>query len=195
VNQAVLVEHIRQSADLVWVVLVVVWIVFAWRTKRTIRRESNVSQLLYTFILAIGVYLIFGPNIGIRLLDQPLYPLTPSVAVAGFAAVLLGVGISIWARVILADNWSNSVTLKENHTLVIVGPYRAVRHPIYSGNLLAMVGSAMQRGEVRSFLGVALLFLSFWLKARVEERFMMQEFGDDYLKYCREVRALVPMIF
>jgi protein-S-isoprenylcysteine O-methyltransferase Ste14 len=78
---------------------------------------------------------------------------------------------------------------------VLSGPYRAVRHPIYSGFLLGMIGFAVQQGYARSFVGVLFCGLSFWLKARAEERFMMTQFGDEYVRYRSRVKSLVPLIF
>ena len=85
--------------------------------------------------------------------------------------------------------------MKENQTLVRTGPYRIVRHPIYSGILLGMLGSALQRGGIRCFAGVLICGLSFLLKTRAEERFMVQSFGEEYLQYRLKVKALAPFIF
>jgi len=195
VNQGALLEQLRQAAGILWMGLVLVWIVSALRTKRTIQSQSSASQLLYTAILVVGVYLIFAKQSGILWLDRQLFLVTPPVALVGLVVVLMGVVFSIWARVILGGNWSNFVTVKENHTLVRKGPYRVVRHPIYSGILLGMIGSALQRSELRSFVGVMICGFSFWLKTRTEEHFMVQRFGEEYLQYCHEVKALAPFIF
>lgn len=194
-NQAALIEQLRQLASLLWIVLAAVWVVSALRTKRIVQRQSSVSQLLFTAILVVGVCLIFVKETGIPWLDRPLFSPTVPIAVVGLAAVFMGVVFSIWARLILGGNWSNFVTVKENHTLIRRGPYRIVRHPIYSGVLLGMLGSALQRGGIRCFIGVLLCVLSFWLKSRLEERFMVQNFGDEYLEYRHQAKALVPFIF
>jgi protein-S-isoprenylcysteine O-methyltransferase Ste14 len=178
-----------------WMALVLVWVVSALRTKRTIQNQSSTWQLLYTAILVVGVYLIFAKQSGIPWLDRQLFLVTVRIALAGFLAVLMGVVFSIWARLMLGDNWSNRVTVKENHTLVRRGPYRIVRHPIYSGILLGMLGSALQRGEMCSFVGVIICGLSFWLKTRAEEQFMVQRFGEEYRQYRHKVKALAPFIF
>ena len=75
------------------------------------------------------------------------------------------------------------------------GPYSIVRHPIYSGILLGMLGSTLQRGGIRCFVGVLVCGFSFWLKTRAEERFMVQSFGEEYLQYRLKVKALAPFIF
>jgi protein-S-isoprenylcysteine O-methyltransferase Ste14 len=198
VNQAALIEQLRQSTSFLWLVLALVWVVSAlrnMRTKRTIQSQSSTWQLLYTAILVVGVYLIFAKQSGILWLDRQLFSVTVPIVVAGFLAVLVGVVFSVWARLMLGDNWSNRVTVKENHTLVRSGPYRIVRHPIYSGILLGMLGSALQRAGIRCFVGVLICGFSFWLKTRVEERFMVQSFGEEYLQYRHKVKALAPFIF
>jgi protein-S-isoprenylcysteine O-methyltransferase Ste14 len=195
VNQTALIEQLRQSTSFVWMVLALVWVVSALRTKRTIRSQSGASQLLYTAILVAGVYLIFAKQSGIPWLDRQLFPVTIPIVLTGLLAVLIGVAFSVWARLMLGDNWSNRVTVKENHTLVRRGPYRIVRHPIYSGILLGMLGSAIQRGGIRCFAGVLICGFSFWLKTQAEERFMVQSFGEEYLQYRRKVKALAPFIF
>jgi protein-S-isoprenylcysteine O-methyltransferase Ste14 len=171
-----------------------VWVVSALRTKRTVQSQSSASQLLFTAILAVGGY-IFAKQSGIAWLDRQLFSVTVPLALAGLLAVLIGVAFSIWARFMLGSNWSSRVTVKENHTLVRTGPYRIVRHPIYSGILLGMLGSALQRGGIRCFVGVLICGLSFWLRTRAEERFMVQSFGEEYLQYRLKVKALAPFIF
>jgi protein-S-isoprenylcysteine O-methyltransferase Ste14 len=193
VNQ--MIERLLQAAVVPWIALIVVWVVGALRTKRTIQSQSSASQLLYTAILIAGVYLIFANQSGIPWLDHQLYPVTVPIALVGLLAVLMGVAFSVWARLMLGGNWSNRVTVKENHTLVRTGPYRIVRHPIYSGILLGMLGSALQRGGIRCFVGVLICGFSFWLKTRAEERFMVQSFGEQYLQYRHRVKALAPFIF
>ena len=194
-HQATPIDYIRLATSLLWMILGIVWIVAAFRTKRTVQRQPIAVQVFYTVLLVIGGCMVFVPNIGIPWLDRPLYPVTVSIAYQCFLIVLIGVAFTIWARFRLGTNWSNNVTVKEDHTLMRTGPYRLVRHPIYSGILFGMLGSALQRGEVRCFIGVLFFFLSYWLKSRVEERFMVQNFGDEYLQYRHKVKALVPFIF
>ena len=194
-NQAVLIERVIQATAFLWIALVLVWVVSTFRTKRTIKSQSSAWQFLYTVIIVVGVYSIFAKQIGIPWLDIQLFSVTVPTAFVGLLAVLTGVTFSVWARLMLGGNWSNSVTVKENHTLILRGPYRIVRHPIYSGILLGMLGSALQRGSIRRFLGVLICGFSFWLKSRVEERFMVQSFGGEYLQYRHKVKALAPFIF
>jgi protein-S-isoprenylcysteine O-methyltransferase Ste14 len=86
------------------------------------------------------------------------------------------------------------VTVKQNHELILRGPYAVVRHPIYSGFLLALAGTAIAVGEVRAFIGWGLAFATFFLKSAREEQFMRAEFSDEYARYSQRVRRLIPFI-
>ena len=94
----------------------------------------------------------------------------------------------------LGRNWSGIVTVKQDHELVRSGPYRWVRHPIYTGLLIAFVGTAISRGEWRGVLAVLIVFAALWRKLQLEERWMIETFGDAYLRYRAEVRALIPFV-
>jgi len=115
--------------------------------------------------------------------------------VVGVALNFAGLLFTVWARVHLGRNWSGAVTLKQDHELITSGPYRIVRHPIYTGLLLAFAGLAVARGEWRSILGLVIMALSFWLKLRIEERLMVEQFGSAYETYRRRVNALIPFVF
>jgi protein-S-isoprenylcysteine O-methyltransferase Ste14 len=98
----------------------------------------------------------------------------------------------VWARVHLGRNWSGNVTVKEGHELIHTGPYRYVRHPIYTGILTGAIGTAICSGTLRAALGLTVLAAAFIVKLRAEERFMRETFPGQYQKYCEEVPALVP---
>ena len=114
--------------------------------------------------------------------------------VLGAALVWLGVLLCCWARVVLGRNWSSVVQIKQDHELVRNGPYRVVRHPIYSGLLLAFLGTALAIGEWRGLLATAIAAGSFWIKLRLEERWMRERFGEAYVDYMRHSKALVPWL-
>ena len=86
------------------------------------------------------------------------------------------------------------VTVKQNHELILRGPYAVVRHPIYSGFLLALAGTAIAVGEIRAFIGLGVAFIGFLLKSAAEERFMREEFSDEYARYSQRVKRLIPFI-
>jgi len=102
--------------------------------------------------------------------------------------------VAIWARLILGENWSARVIVKQGHQLISSGPYAYVRHPIYSGFLLAVTGTAIVIGEWRGLLAIVLVVVTQSLKAQREEKFMLSEFGDRYAQYQRETGFLLPRL-
>jgi protein-S-isoprenylcysteine O-methyltransferase Ste14 len=115
---------------------------------------------------------------------------------AGFGIVLfaLGLGFAIWARMHIGRNWGTPMTQKENPELVTNGPYRLVRHPIYSGILVAGVGTATALNWLW-LAAVSLAGIYFVYSATVEERFLTEQFPDTYPAYRRSTKMLVPFVF
>jgi protein-S-isoprenylcysteine O-methyltransferase Ste14 len=191
-------QQIAHWTIYLWFILSAVWLGFAPLAKRTTYRQLPRQRLSHIAPAALGLYLLFGPPIfldGLHWIDRSVFTVTLPIAVAGFLIALCGIAFSIWARISLDGNWSDSATLKQNHTLTRSGPYRITRHPIYTGILLAILGTALERGLVRSFLAVLFCTLSLWLKIAVEEKLMVQRFGEEYLRYRREIPALNPFHF
>ena len=189
------VDSLRTLTSYLWLVLLAVWLVGAFTVKNTVVKQSSKARVWYLFILGLGAYLIFNKRIDAPWLNLVLFHVDISVAFAGFIVACMGVVFAVWARMTLGTNWSGAVTIKQDHTLIQAGPYRIVRHPIYTGLLIALAGSAMQYGYLRSLVGVLLAGFGFWLKSLFEEQYMTQRFGDRYLIYRQRVRALVPFIF
>jgi protein-S-isoprenylcysteine O-methyltransferase Ste14 len=187
---------------LVWVTWVIYWTVAAYGTKTTQREESAASRLGHILPLGLASWLLFARTLpGCRSGTLALFPaffcekvVTPGPAVyfTGVGILIGGLAFAIWARRWLGRNWSGVVTLKEDHELVRGGPYRFVRHPIYTGILLGFVGSAIARDEWRGILAVAIGYAALWRKLKLEERWMIERFGDAYRKFQAEVPALIP---
>ena len=110
---------------------------------------------------------------------------------AGIGAVLClaGVLFCLWARVTLGRNWSGTITLKREHDLIEHGPYQFVRHPIYTGLLTMCLGTAIALGHLAGFVGVLLIFVSFWVKLADEEMLMLQHFPAKYTAYRQRVKT------
>ena len=185
---------LRVYINAVWIVVGLVWLVGAAWTKRTAQAQTFSSRLLHVSLAAAAFALLFNPYLAIGPLGWRFVPGTAAVAYTGLALTLAGAGFAIWARAYLGRNWSAIVTIKEDHRMVYSGPYALVRHPIYSGLLLALLGSALALGEVRGLAAVGLALLAWWLKSRLEEQFMEQRFGAEYAVYKRRVKALIPFV-
>jgi protein-S-isoprenylcysteine O-methyltransferase Ste14 len=147
---------------------------------------------LVTFAIAFG--LLFSPEMRQGPLGWRVVPESGASERAALAMAIAGIGIAIWARFCIGRNWSAIVELKQGHTLVRRGPYRVVRHPIYAGLLLAMLGSALGCGELGALLGVVLGFAGWLAKARLEESFLVTQFPEAYGEYRQKVKTLIPFV-
>jgi protein-S-isoprenylcysteine O-methyltransferase Ste14 len=175
-----------------WLAWVLYWVICALSAKTTQRRESLGSRLSHVVPLLIGVALIVWPRVPWDWLSLRLLPPGPLNHALGFVLLALGLAFTVWARVHLGRNWSGTVTLKEGHELIRSGPYSYVRHPIYTGLLVALLGSAVACGELRALIGLGVVAGAFIRKLRIEERFMREIFPGQYQRYCAQVPALVP---
>jgi protein-S-isoprenylcysteine O-methyltransferase Ste14 len=164
----------------------------AFRTKRTRQRIDFASGLLYRVPVFVAFYLMFGAFTGIPWLETRLYPPSAWSAIFGVSLTALGIFLAIWARFYIGQNWSSAVSVKVDHQLIRSGPYAWVRHPIYSGILLGVLGTAIARREPRGFIAVAVLWAAFLVKSRMEEGFMRTTFGPQYEDYSRSTGALIP---
>jgi protein-S-isoprenylcysteine O-methyltransferase Ste14 len=178
---------------LMWGGWFALWNVMARRVKEAAQSESAVSRLSHVAPLLIAAYLLVA-RVPVPLLNERFAPLALWLAVLGAALTFAGLAFAIWARFVIAGNWSSYVELKRDHELIVAGPYRWVRHPIYTGLLLAFVGSALAVGEWRGVLAVAIVAASFWRKLKLEEAVMRREFGEAYARYAARVPALIPFL-
>jgi len=121
-----------------------------------------------------------------------LFPGSFPTQYAGLAVTAAGCLFAIWARLTLGANWSGRATVKQDHQLIVEGPYRLARHPIYTGLSLASLGTALAIGEWRCVLGLIIILLALLVKMSQEERLMMETFPQAYPQYRRRVKALIP---
>jgi protein-S-isoprenylcysteine O-methyltransferase len=189
------IDQVIHWTQLLYLLIAAVWLGSLPFVKRAVQKESILSTVQHTIVVAAGLYLLFGAPSLTDWFNRPVFTVTLPIAFAGLGLAICGVALSIWARLILGENWSSSPSIKQNHALIMNGPYRLVRHPIYTGLLTALLGSALQYGLVRSFLAVLICAVGLYLKVSVEEQFMVQRFGEAYLRYRRNVNALVPFLF
>lgn len=177
-----------------WLAWLVIWMAWAIRTKPTRVREGISSRLSYSVLVFAGFLLLFSNDVPRDWLRIRLFPANPWTAALGIAITVAGLAFAIWARAYIGTNWSGTVTVKVGHQLVRTGPYRWVRHPIYSGLILAMLGTAIERRQVRGIIAILLVYAGFKVKSRIEERAMTNTFGADYDDYSRTTGAIVPRL-
>jgi len=154
--------------------------------------EFRFYRPLRLFILAVTFYLLFWRETGIGFLGNRFLPRSGAIAVAGFIATLLGWAVAIWARVHLGRYWSDKVVLREDHKLVRSGPYAYMRHPIYSGVLLGVAGTAVVLNEVRGVAAFLLLLANYAIKAKKEERILAQQFAEEFTEHQQHAGFLLP---
>jgi protein-S-isoprenylcysteine O-methyltransferase Ste14 len=156
----------------------------------TVQREPFTTRLKYSSLIWIGFLLLFwhGP----LPFDRRLWPANFTSLALGLAIQALGLGFTVWARLILGSNWSGRIATGGNQQLVTAGPYQFIRHPIYSGFLFAIAGMTVVVGSVRGLLGFAFVVTGIVVKIRHEEASVRRHFGSLYEDYARRVPALVP---
>jgi len=187
-------ETASEWAGYLWMVLAIVWLAMRFGMKRAKKRETFGEFAQHAIPLVLGFWLLFGKLDNWGWLNYRLLPMVPAVWGAGLLVTVLGIGFSIWARLSLGSNWSGAVTLKDDHQLIRQGPYRWIRHPIYTGILMGMIGTAMIKGHLRGWLGFVVVLGTFYFKARREERFLRKEFGEGFEEHTRDTGMFLPKL-
>ena len=177
-----------------WIIFGAYWLVNAFGQKRTAERQSLATALAHRIPLLISYSLLALPNWPWPAMNSFITPTEPWARAVGALICVLGCLFTIWARRTLAGNWSSDVTFKQGHELIRRGPYRLVRHPIYTGLLIMCLGTAVEIARLRSWLAVPVMATAFWIKLKQEERLMLSHFGDEYRAYQKQVKALVPFV-
>jgi protein-S-isoprenylcysteine O-methyltransferase Ste14 len=182
------------SVTTLWVVWLLYWIASAWGVRRNKRGETTAQRLKTAVVLAFGGFLIFARSTPLGPLDHRFIPSSEGLKLAALVMVAAGLGFSVWARIHLGKFWSSRVTLKEGHQLIQSGPYARVRHPIYSGIALAMLGTALFSGQWRALIGAMIFVVGHWLKSRREEALLTSQFGSAYEDYRSRTGSLLPRL-
>jgi protein-S-isoprenylcysteine O-methyltransferase Ste14 len=178
-------------AGCLWIAFFAFWIVSAFRRKATRMREPRLERLRHMLPLAAAYVLLFG-QAGHHGWLAARFASGTAPAAAGVLLTAAGLGFAVWARRHLADNWSADVSIRESHELVGSGPYRRIRHPIYTGMLLGIAGTALAIGEIRGLLALAIALLAFYVKARKEETWLSREFGERFHDHARRTGMFLP---
>lgn len=180
-----------------WAVLFLYWIINARFAKRAVHREGVGWRFAAYYLPLIIAFYLLGPGDHFEhsVLGYRLWPKTEIIAWSGALLVVAGVALACWSRSMLGRNWSVSVERKEGHELIRTGPYRLVRHPIYTGLLLAALGTCIAIGEVRVVISFPVILVSLVWKLQREEAVLGDEFGEQYAAYRMQTRALIPGVY
>ena len=174
------------------------WLAYWWLSARNVKpthvSEPLAAQLRHRVPLILAAILLSSAAVVPRVLTKRFLPTGRFFPVLGTVMLAAGLSFAVWARRHLGRNWSADVVVKEGHTLIRTGPYRYVRHPIYTGILLAFFGMVITFGEWRGLLAIVLAFVSFSVKSRAEEKRMLETFPE-YGAYRRDTAALIPFVY
>ena len=179
---------------IVWIGYFVYWWVKAKNVTSSVRTESLLSRLIRAISIVLSLMLIAIPISPIKLLDLRLLPNSNLFFWIGVFITISGLCFSALARKYLGKNWSQAVTIKDDHQLITDGPYTIVRHPIYTGLLLGFIGTSIAVGELRGLIADVLVFSVLLFKLKLEDKWLLEQFGESYKIYCQKVSAFIPFI-
>jgi protein-S-isoprenylcysteine O-methyltransferase Ste14 len=175
-----------------WIGFGVSWLAAAQWSSKVEKRLGMGSEIWYRAVLIVGGIVFLIPAHGY---EGPLrlWYVNRDEAWACVGLIALGFLFAWWARIYLGSLWSGQITTKADHRVVDRGPYGIVRHPIYTGILLAVFATAALKGTVLGIVSALLIVLGLWMKARLEERWLRDQLGADaYDDYRRRVPMLLP---
>jgi protein-S-isoprenylcysteine O-methyltransferase Ste14 len=184
-----------ELGDGYWLVAVICWTALNvyWAVASRHMRLAPGSRCLW--LLSMGELLLYAlPLSSVPILGFRLVPRTPAVELLGAAWSVLGVGFAIWSRHVLAGSWNSNVALRDGHALVQRGPYAIVRHPIYCGFMMLIVGLILVLLEVRALVLLVDLVV-FYRRIKPEEKILREKYPEAYPAYAQSVRRLIPCIW
>ena len=154
--------------------------------------DATPVRIVHHALLAMAVVLLFVRQAGVGILGKRFLPRGEWIAMSGLAITIAGLGLAVWARVHLAENWSARVRIRVGHELIRSGPYTRLRHPIYSGVLLGVIGTAIVVGQHRAVISVLIVVISYAIKGHREDLVLEREFGDVWREHRRHAGFLLP---
>ncbi|MGA2162600.1 MAG: isoprenylcysteine carboxylmethyltransferase family protein [Methanoregula sp.] len=184
------------AVALAWVVFWGYWLITALMTRSPVKRQqsSRWTRELIVIALVWGFCVFYSAEFSPGFLVQRTIPNDLAIGLTGTIITLMGLGFAVWARVHLGKYWSSMPAIRVDHKLIRTGPYSIVRHPIYTGISFAIAGTAIIIGEPLGLIAFLLILAAYLWKIRTEEKYLLEEFGEDYARYKKEVPALIPLL-
>jgi len=177
-----------------WMALMLYWIVSVFNVKRMKYIAPAHVRFLQLIFLVPGCLLLFSPRWRVGVLHVSVLPKAAPIEIIGVALAFLGIAFAIWARYVLGSNWSSQVAIREDHELIQTGPYRLIRHPIYTGIIAAAWGTAIVAGQLGAFLGVVLVTMGFAYKGKQEELNLNAIFGESWTAHRQRTGMFLPKL-
>lgn len=175
-----------------WMLFSVYWSIAAKDSAPTKTSESTWSRQLHLIAVNVALLLLVLPVPG---LTRRFLPASYLLVAAGLIVQAAFILLAVWARRHLGTNWSGEVRIAAEHKLVRSGPYRFIRHPIYTAVLGMYCGTALVSGEIHAPIALAIVTVAYWRKIRLEERALREAFGADHEAYRRESWAWIPGVY
>ena len=178
-----------------WIILYIIWVVLGLNTKLATKSKNSNNEKLSRYLL---VFFLFVSLTLISINSNDFFFKSKSTHILkliGILTLFFGSLIAIWARLILKDNWSGKVQILEGQRIIKTGLYRFIRHPIYLGFSLCFLGSLFFRINYGALLAFLIMIPLHIIKAKQEEKLLMQEFGIEYSEYMKTTKRLIPFIY
>ena len=192
---AIFGNYLSLVVPICWIIFILDWSISSFFVKKSLTKQGP-GWIIWRAVVALVVILFVrfdksGALSLFRFSFQSLF----SFVIPGSVLTVLGLFGAIWARINLGRNWSGYVTYKEGQTLVTTGPYRYVRHPIYTSMILMFIGTILYYGSLIISVIFVILAINFILRTRKEEEIMIKLFGERYKEYMKRTKRLIPLIY
>lgn len=182
-------------AGWLWLLFWVVWLVWGMITTRQRPvTKGRGGDFTVRLLVTVVVVTYIGHHFPAFFQYKASWPNYPPMVVTGFLLELAGMFLAVWARRHIGTFWSSAVVLREGHRVVDTGPYRLVRHPIYSGILLALLGTFLMEGSMEFLIILVVVVGVFVWKGWAEERLLIANLGEEYVNYRRRTHMLIPWL-
>jgi protein-S-isoprenylcysteine O-methyltransferase Ste14 len=186
---------VDQAVLFLWMPIFLLWTFTARTSKETVQSSSESQSRIAIRLVWFAWLLLFSRGFRRATLSSKFMSATAGTIAIGLALTIVGLAFATWARLCIGRNWSRMIEVKHDHELIRKGPYAIVRHPIYSGFMVATLGTAIAFAEWSGLIAFSLLATAWAYKARLEEAAMLEQFGTKYERYRQEVKGLVPFFW
>jgi protein-S-isoprenylcysteine O-methyltransferase Ste14 len=180
--------------DLPWLVFLAYWLLAGLSAKKIERHEPPGEKLFRIAVSLAGFVLLYNDDPRFGILNRRFVSWSYWIFFLGAALTWAGVGFAIWARYHIGRYWSASVALKAGHELIRTGPYSRIRHPIYTGMLMAVAGTALAVGRYRGIAAFAIILAGFIWKSKKEEALLAGQFGAAFEEHRRQTGFFLPRL-